>query len=135
MSNDDQSYSVPESHGDGDNAVMSADVKEWLDAHKIELEPAAGRRFAKIWRELADRYDDEQVREIALLTAAKYLTGAVDPADVGKTLAKARLKAEEQLAAARVIATLAVADGRPEATTASEVGVDRMALRRWLGKR
>lgn len=105
----------------------------WLAERGLELSPEAAKRFAKVWKELAER--DDSTREAALLAAAKYLAGSIKPSDVGKTLARARARAEEQLAAARIVATLAVDDGAAEAATARDVGVDRMALRRWLGKR
>lgn len=112
-------------------------VNDWLEVHRIALETgAARRRFASIFKELNVRYqDNEPVRDAALLAAAKYLTGDITPAEVGKTLAAARRRADSQLAAARIISELAVADGAGETHTAREVGVDRMALRKWLGKR
>lgn len=123
------------SNDEAESLSMTAAANDWLTDHEFDLDNAAGRRFVKVFREVSERYDDDHVRDAALLAAAKYLAGLASPSDVGKTLAKARLAAESQLAAARIIATLAVTDGSPESTTANEVGVDRMALRRWLGKR
>ncbi|CAJ1496435.1 hypothetical protein [[Mycobacterium] burgundiense] len=110
-----------------------SDADTWLAEREVELSATASKRFAKVWRELAER--DGRAREAGLTAAAKYLAGATKPADIGKTLAKARQRAEAQLAAARVVAVLAVEDGAGEAPTAREIGVDRMALRNWLGKR
>ena len=39
------------------------------------------------------------------------------------------------MAAAQQIATMAVEDGAPVAPTARTIGVDRMTVLKWLGKR
>lgn len=109
---------------------------QWLAEHEIEMTQPLTRRFNAVWTELNDRYpDDIGKRDAALLAAVRYLGGYLTPADVGKTLAKARVKADETMAAARQVAVMAVDDGAAEATTARDVGVDRMALRKWLGKK
>lgn len=112
---------------------MNGDAKAWLVEHDIELDPAATKRFANVWRDVAGV--DDHIRDTALLAAARYLAGEATPASVGKTLARARSRVAAQWVAAKVVAKLAVGDGAAEAATAREVGVDRMALRRWLGKR
>jgi len=115
-----------------------ADAEQWLADHEIQIAAAELRRFVQVWTDLARRYPDSEdaaVRDAALHAAVRYIGGYLTPADVGKTLAKARAKADEAMAAARQVAVMAVDDGAPEATTARDVGVDRMALRKWLGKR
>jgi hypothetical protein len=115
-----------------------ADAEQWLADHRIEMTAAPLKRFAQVWTDLAGRYPDARdttVRDAALLAAARYLGGYLTPADIGKTLARARAKADETMAAARQVAVMAVDDGAAEAVTARDVGVDRMALRKWLGKR
>jgi hypothetical protein len=109
--------------------------EDWLTVHGVDLDPAGVRRFSRVWKTMSERYSDDGPREAALLAAARYLAGQIDPADQGKVLARARARAEAQLAAARVIAELAIDDGAAEATTAREIGVDRMAVRKWLGKK
>ena len=56
-------------------------------------------------------------------------------AQAGIRLAKARRVVDDALAIARAVGRAACADGAPEAATARELGVDRMALRKWRGKR
>lgn len=111
------------------------DLEAWLNAHDIDLGPQRRRRLSKVSAILDDRYDDDGPRLAALLAAAKYLAGEIDPTTQGKTLARARARATEQLAAARIVTELAIGDGAAEATTARQVGVDRMAVRKWRGKK
>lgn len=53
----------------------------------------------------------------------------------GRKLAKARAAVAEALRIAEVLALSAHADGVPETQIATELGVDRMTVRKWLGKR
>lgn len=53
----------------------------------------------------------------------------------GKKLVRARVAAEEALRVASVMAQSAASEGVPEAQIARELGVDRMTVRKWLGKR
>ncbi|WNM74294.1 helix-turn-helix DNA binding domain protein [Gordonia phage Thimann] len=54
----------------------------------------------------------------------------------GKKLAKARATADEALRIAKLMAQSAHhQDGVPETQIAKELGVDRMTVRKWLGKR
>lgn len=55
--------------------------------------------------------------------------------EAGQQLAEARAAADTALQRARTLAVAAAADGYPEATAARRLGVDRMAVRNWLGKR
>jgi DNA-binding GntR family transcriptional regulator len=53
----------------------------------------------------------------------------------GKKLAKARTAVTEALRVAEVVARSAHHEGVPETQIAEELGVDRMTVRKWLGKR
>jgi DNA-binding GntR family transcriptional regulator len=53
----------------------------------------------------------------------------------GKKLAKARAAVSEALRVAEVLARSAHAEDIPETQIAAELGVDRMTVRKWLGKR
>lgn len=53
----------------------------------------------------------------------------------GKRLAKARTAQAEALHIASVMAQSAASEGIPETQIAAELGVDRMTVRKWLGKR
>ena len=108
----------------------------WQRRLKVKLAAEQARRFVELWDEINDRYpDDRNLREAARVGAAYYLAGYMTPAGISGELEAARKRADEMLAVARAVATLAVNDGQPEAEVARSVGVDRMALRKWLGKR
>lgn len=53
----------------------------------------------------------------------------------GKKLARARAAATEALRIAEVMARAALTEGIPETQIAAELGVDRMTVRKWAGKR
>ena len=53
----------------------------------------------------------------------------------GKKLAKARAAADEALRVAQIMARSAHSEGVPETQIATELGVDRMTVRKWVGKR
>ncbi|PJE22361.1 MAG: hypothetical protein CK431_17015 [Mycobacterium sp.] len=121
------------------DTTARAAAERWLADHGYDPSEYTFRRFVtQVWPSVAERHPDAEdaaTRDAALVAAARYLAGALTPADAGRTLARARARATAALAAARQVAVMAVADGASEAETARDVGVDRMALRRWLGKR
>lgn len=53
----------------------------------------------------------------------------------GRKLAKLRAAAEEGLRVAEVMAKSAHSEGIPQVRIAEELGVDRMTVRKWVGKR
>ncbi|HOY80605.1 MAG TPA: helix-turn-helix domain-containing protein [Rhodoglobus sp.] len=53
----------------------------------------------------------------------------------GKKLARTRANVTEALRVASVMAQSANAEGVPETQIAAELGVDRMTVRKWVGKR
>lgn len=54
---------------------------------------------------------------------------------VGRNLANARDAVTEQMEYARLTAVAALADGVTEVKVSELVGVDRMTVRKWAGKR
>lgn len=58
-----------------------------------------------------------------------------DLTHAASTLAKARAAEQAAMDSARVAALDAIANGVPEAVAARTLGVNRMTVRRWLGKR
>lgn len=107
----------------------------WLQHANLELTAAARERFTEMWEDIASRYTDRGTREAARIGAAYYLAGLMSTTSIADELAAARARADEMLATARAVAILSVGDGKPEAVVAREIGVDRMALRNWRGKR
>ncbi|MBT0771785.1 hypothetical protein KIH74_22785 [Kineosporia sp. J2-2] len=61
--------------------------------------------------------------------------GVVPLAPIGKQLAAARSKVDQIILLAQAAALRAHEEGKPETLIASELGVDRMTVRKWLGKR
>lgn len=53
----------------------------------------------------------------------------------GRKLAKARAAADEAIRVGQLLAQSAHAEGVSEYQIASDLGVDRMTVRKWLGKR
>ncbi|MGQ9348977.1 helix-turn-helix domain-containing protein [Mycolicibacterium gilvum] len=53
----------------------------------------------------------------------------------GKLLARHRAQVAEDLRIAELMAQSAASEGVPETQIAAELGVDRMTVRKWLGKR
>lgn len=53
----------------------------------------------------------------------------------GKRLTRARKAERDAYAAAETAALEAITDGVPEAVIANTLGVDRMTVRKWAGKR
>lgn len=113
-----------------------------LDAYLGDVEVTDDQR-ERIMREadrIAERFpqdpDDPDGDDGAAFTAAiMYILGDLTPEDVGSELRAARLAEADALTRARQIAVMAVEDGASEAGTARALGVDRMAVRGWLGKR
>lgn len=60
--------------------------------------------------------------------------GAINLAVINRNLAAARTQLAEQMDIARAAANRAAEERRPEAAIARELGVDRMTVRKWIGK-
>lgn len=52
-----------------------------------------------------------------------------------KRYTRHRTAADEDLRVLKLMALSAISDGIPESQVAAECGVDRMTVRKWLGKR
>jgi hypothetical protein len=120
---------------------MSTDTDwtTWLGPAADELTDEQRERFEDEAAETIDRIGDDPdlqaERDAALTALVQYLLGEVDVDEVGAE--RARLRAAERAAylAAQQVARLAVLDGMPEAEAARRSGVDRMVVRKLLGKR
>ena len=116
-----------------------------IDTHGAWLGPAADglteeqrERFAAEWDEIVARYprpDDQDERTAALTACVQYLLGETSVADAGAERARTQRAALDALAAARQVARMAALDGLPEAAVARSASIDRMTLRKDLGKR
>lgn len=54
---------------------------------------------------------------------------------IGKKVLKAKAALSDAMTIAKEMAKSAYAEGVPETQIASDLGVDRMSVRKWLGKR
>lgn len=79
-----------------------------------------------------DEYADERLA--AFSAAVQYVMGDLDAASAGDNLLMARSASASAMAAARQIALMATANGAQEAPLARQLGVDRMTIRKWVGK-
>lgn len=92
-----------------------------------------------IAEDIADRYsdpDDQPERAAALTAAYRAMIG--DPelvADLARELLAARMAESRALAGLRQAAVSLIPHHFTESSFAREAGVDRMAVRGWLGKR
>lgn len=53
---------------------------------------------------------------------------------LGRKLSRAREAAREAARIAKIVAQSAHAEGVPETQIAAELGIDRMTVRKWVGK-
>lgn len=67
--------------------------------------------------------------------SAKQSSSSDSLARAARKLRTARKAAEDAYEAARVTALEEIASGTPQAVVARELGVNRMTVRKWLGKR
>lgn len=90
--------------------------------------------------EIEERYpeaDDQEEREAALTVAYRLLSGQDDVLEeLARQLAEARAVQARSLAGIRQAAHMLVPEGEStEAGFARQAGVDRQAVRKWLGKK
>lgn len=79
--------------------------------------------------------DEEDERQAAFSAAVRYLLAEMRPDHAGRQLDAARAELRRAMAMAQQIAAMAVAEGMSEVKAAEACGIDRMTLRKVLGKR
>lgn len=115
------------------------EIEAWLgDDHGLTDDQIAD--LMRTADEIAERYrdpDDAEESEAALTAAYRMMVEDQDSvvSDLADQLLRARIAEGRALAALRQAAVMAVANGQTEAGFARAAGVDRMAVRAWLGKR
>lgn len=110
----------------------------WLGPAADELTEEQRDRFEVEARLICDRYagpDLAAEQDVALSALVQYLLGETDLDRAGDARAVTRSAARDALTAAQVVARLAVLDGVPEAEAARRASLDRMTVRKVLGKR
>lgn len=121
------------------------DREQRINGLRVWLSPALPELTAEQLDRLADederidaRYpdpDEADLREAALSAAVQYLLGETTVDDAGRRLGHARWEAAMAVAVSQQLAAMAVADGTSEVKAAAAAGIDRMTLRKTLGKR
>lgn len=120
---------------------MSAvsDWTAWLGPAADEMSPEQRRRFEDEAALIVERYRDDpdlaQEADAALSALVAYLMGEVGVDRAGAERARTRDAERMASIAAQQVARLAVLDGMPEAEAARRAGLDRMTVRKVLGKR
>lgn len=114
------------------------EIDAWLGPARDDLSDEQYERFAREADRIAARYpdaDDADESSAALSATLAYLLGDSTPESVAEDLADARRRLSEAMAAAQQVAAMLVTDGRSEVRAAETMGIDRMTLRKALGKR
>jgi hypothetical protein len=118
-------------------AIQRHEIEAWLGPAFEEMTEEQVDRVQREAERIEARYPGEgyeMEREAALTAVTQYLLGEASPAGVGDELATARLGEMQARARAQQVAVMAVQDGMSEAEAARQVGLDRMTVRKALGK-
>lgn len=113
------------------------DLRPWLGDAWDELTADQLDRLCDESDRIAVRHpdtDDEHLRQAALSAAVQYVLGETTVTDAGAALRAARRALDDAMAASKQVAAMACADGMDETKAAPAAGIDRMTLRRVLGK-
>lgn len=102
------------------------------------MSPEQLARFDREAAVIAARWpdvDQEFEREATAAALANYLLGDLDLDEAGEALTEARFNLDVAMAVTQTVARLAVLDGMSESQAARTAGLDRMTVRKVLGKR
>jgi hypothetical protein len=118
--------------------ITYTDLIAWLGPAADDLTPDQIDRLHREAQRIYSRYpdpDDQELRDAALSAAVQWLLGDITLERAREELVSARIAAARASAAAQQVAVMAHGDGMPESRAAAAAGIDRMTLRRALGKR
>lgn len=113
------------------------EIEAWL-GDESDLTGEQVTRLTAITGEIAARYpdpDDGDEREAALTVAYRVMAGDDPVGELGEQLLAARLAEARALAGLHQVALMLAEVGESEAGFARRGGIDRMLVRKWLGKR
>jgi hypothetical protein len=119
--------------------MQTHELEAWLgDDHGLTDEQVD--ELAQTAEDITRRYpdhDDTEEREAALTVAYRLMVEDNDAviSSLAEDLTRARLAENRALAGIRQAALAVVPNGGTESGFARRAGVDRMAVRNWLGKR
>lgn len=114
------------------------DMDVWLGPAAAELTPEQRDRFDRevdaIHERIGDDPDDQDDRDAALSATVQYLLGDLTIDDAGHARTRTRDAARAALLAAQQTARMAVQDGMTESDAARRASIDRMVVRKVMGK-
>lgn len=117
---------------------MSTDLTTWLGPAAEDLDPEQRERLDAEYDAICERIGEDPdlvaEREAALSAAVQYLLGETDVDAAGARRAATQVAAAEASLAAQQVARMAVQDGMSEAEAARRAHLDRMTVRKVLGK-
>lgn len=140
---EDRELAVREVAATGDiapPAMQRHELVAWLGDNQGDLTDEQVTELLAIAQDIEARYpdkDDVAEREAALTAAYRLMVedSAAVVAELAEKLLRARLAESESLAAIRQAAIVLTPKDWTEQGFANAAGVDRMAVRKWLGKR
>lgn len=113
------------------------EMDAWLGPARDEMTDEQAKRFTAGLELISTRYpepDDQMERDAATSATVQCILGETTVQEQARNLRDARIHTATTMAAAQQVARLAVRDGAPKATTACQIGLDRMTMRKVLGK-
>lgn len=118
---------------------MSAEWTAWLGPAAEEMTEEQRARFEAEAEVATERIGDDpdlaHERETAWSTIVQYILGDITLDEAGAARRAARIEERRTLLVSQALARLAAQDGVPEAETGRRLSLDRMAVRKLLGKR
>lgn len=114
------------------------ELEVWLGPALDEMTDEQVDRMRAESARIHERYpdpDEQDLRDAAMNSAVQYLLDETTIDDAGRALALARLEQDRAMAAAQQMAAMAVEDGMSEYQAAERACIDRMTVRKALGKR
>lgn len=121
-----------------DRFQQQDELEAWLGPAVADLDDEQIQQIQSEADRIDERYDEPdemEERDAALSAAVQYILGEIDLEQAGMALLRARVAESKAYAAAVQVGVMAVEAGMPEAEVARKLGVDRMTVRKWLGKR
>lgn len=117
--------------------MQRSELESWLGPALDEMTGEQVEQLHVVVEEIHERWpdvDDGDNRQAASVAALQHILGEVSPTERGHNLRRARDAEREAVVASRQAALMAVRDGMSESQAARETGLDRMTVRRTLGK-
>lgn len=117
--------------------ARNSELTAWLGDYADELTDDQRDRLEREAERINTRWpdpDDQFSRDAALSAAHQLIVGETSLREVREQLVATRMAEIAASAAAQQVAAMAVDDGMSEVQAADQAGIDRMTLRRMLGK-